>query len=150
MISALLHLSPSTGWLQGEGRAETGIEELNLSWEPGRGCSWAGRPGRRRCLDEAALGGPELVSCLGNEVWPRRRSADWNFPTAPPCSPGPGGAARWRRSRGDARNPEPARGLSPRLHICELKWKKRHIVLKEGGRVPRRTFLSLHPACPEG
>lgn len=72
----VLFLSTPTGWLQGEGRAETGIEELNLSWEPGRGCS-----SDLLVWKEAALvAAPELVSSLGNEVWPQWRRSWLEFP----------------------------------------------------------------------
>lgn len=69
-------LPASTGWLQGEGRAETGIEKLNLSWEPGRGCS----SGRLVWKEAALVAAPELVSSLGNEVSLRWRSSWLEFP----------------------------------------------------------------------
>lgn len=74
-------LPASTGWLQGEGRAETGIEKLNLSWEPGRGCSSGRLVWKEAALVAARSSFPplEMRSHHGGGA------PGWNFPTAPPC-----------------------------------------------------------------
>lgn len=92
-------LAPGAGW------AETRIEELNLSWEPGRGSSSAARPGWRRCSVAASLGNevspPELPAGISQQRRPARR--DPERPTRARCAAprgvrdqNPGSQAWWQ------------------------------------------------------
>lgn len=105
--SLLLFLSASTGWLQGKGQAETGIEELNLSREPGCGS------GSAAGLDGGGAQGPprwerRRRSCLLE--FPRSAAllaGTWRHPPEPGVQPG----------ETPETQPQPPY-LDPCFHIC--------------------------------